>query len=73
VIIPKYFSNVEDIVFKEGKWEDWIYRERFWLSTCIFTIVLLIVAHHLHAHAALLNSALRVMLFVAGILSWTGI
>lgn len=71
--IPKYFDNAGKIIFKETKWQDWLYRERFWVSTSIFTIVLLLAAHYLYANSALLNDLQKIILFMAGILMWTAI
>jgi hypothetical protein len=60
-------------MFKNNRWEDFLYRENFLLSNTVFTLVLIYVAHYLFTNSALLSDITKIFLFLLGILTWTGL
>lgn len=48
-----------------------MFRERFWVSTTIFTIIFAFMISYLIRNSALMTSLFRVSLFFCGIIVWT--
>ena len=55
VRIPKSYSNTKQIKFYDNKWADMWYRDHFWLSTAVFSMLLLYLLVYLASQHALMN------------------
>lgn len=73
VTIPKYYSNPSAIRFTENAWQEFLYLDRFWVSTTVFLLVLASIATYLYSNNALFDKPSKYGYFGLGLLAWTGI